>query len=194
LYTAKTTLKTRNGFGDANFVHRNSRSFADGGEPNRPQPLEEAGTGSCLVHGLNCVCGADFALTLPDRNGAKPLDSVNQESFFYIVAYGQMDEHHVPDYHTLGIAFPSAVYAQRDQDSRERELNRRERELNRREREEINREREEIRHERAPSRERSHNNCHANCMAESNRCNRTHGGQNAINGCGIQRVQCLSKC
>jgi hypothetical protein len=83
LYTAKTTLKTRNGFGDANFVHRNSRSFADGGEPNRPQPLEEAGTGSCLVHGLNCVCGADFALTLPDRNGAKPLDSVDKESLVY---------------------------------------------------------------------------------------------------------------
>jgi hypothetical protein len=90
----------------------------------------------------------------------------------------------------LGIAFPSAGYAQ---DSRERDLDRRERELNRRERDEIRHERDEIRRERGSSRRgRSHNSCREDCLAESRRCNRVRGG--GINGCGIQRVQCLSNC
>ena len=86
----------------------------------------------------------------------------------------------------MGIAIPAVTHARDDDD-----MDRRERALNRRERDLINRERDEIRRERSHS---SGGNCQSHCMAESNQCNRSHGGANAINGCGIQRVQCLSKC
>ena len=91
----------------------------------------------------------------------------------------------------MGIAIPAVTHARDDDD----DMDRRERALNRREHDLINRERDEIRRERSHSSGHSSGgNCQSHCMAESNQCNRSHGGANAINGCGIQRVQCLSKC
>jgi hypothetical protein len=89
---------------------------------------------------------------------------------------------------TVVIAVPAVTHARDDDD----DMDRRERTLNRRERDLINRERDEIRRERSHS--RGGGGCQSHCMAESNQCNRSHGGANALNGCGIQRVQCLSKC